>query len=123
VSAEDAWTDWCIFFLEAIREQARTNRRKATEILGLYERMKNDIVEMTHSQYAIHAPDRIFEQPIFKSTDFVRSAGIPKATASRILSILRKNHILKDIRKGRGRRAAILIYAELLNPVEGHDAF
>ncbi|NOY85751.1 MAG: Fic family protein [Deltaproteobacteria bacterium] len=123
VSSESAWTDWCIFFLKAIREQANENQRKAGDILNLYEQMKSKFVDLTHSQYAILALDWIFERPIFKSTDFVRSAGIPKPTAFRILSVLKKNGILKDIRQAKGRTAAIFMYTELLNIADGYDAF
>ena len=123
ISSEDAWTDWCIFFLKAIRQQANKNQQKARNILKLYEQMKSKFVDLTHSQYAILALDWIFERPIFKSTDFVRSAGIPQPTAFRILNVLKKNDILKDLRQGKGRTAAILMFTELLNIAEGYDAF
>ena len=123
VSRENAWTDWCIFFLRAMYEQANENQRKARDILSLYELMKPKFVDLTHSQYAIVALDWIFERPIFKSTDFVHSAGIPQPTAFRILNVLKKNEILKEIHQGRGRTAAILMYHELLNVAEGYVAF
>jgi hypothetical protein len=40
--------------------------------------MKRRVAEMTRSQYAIHALDWIFERPVFKSSDFVASAGHPR---------------------------------------------
>jgi hypothetical protein len=85
--------------------------------------MKVRFAELTHSQYAIHALDWVFERPIFKSSDFVRSAHIPKPTAQGILNLLKSGGILREIRPGRGRRAAILAYPELLNIAEGYDAF
>ena len=56
--------------------------------------MKIQLPELTHSQYAIHTLDWLFGRPIFKSSDFIRSAQIPKPTATRILGILKENNIL-----------------------------
>jgi len=123
VSSDNDWSGWCAFFLKVIRIQAEENLTKVQAILELYDRMKIRFAELTHSQYAIHALDWIFERPIFKSSDFVRSAHIPKPTAQRILNILKSEKILLEIRPGSGRRAATLAYPKLLNIVEGYDAF
>ena len=85
--------------------------------------MKIQFAERTHSQYAIHALDWIFERPIFKSSDFVASSNIPKPTAQRILNLLKNQGILKELQPGSGRRAATLTYPELLNIAEGYNAF
>ncbi len=91
--------------------------------LDLYDRMKLNVAEWTHSQYDIHALEWIFERPIFKTTDFIHSSDIPKATAKRILAVLKKHHVLREMQAGGGRKAAILAYSELLNIAEGHDVF
>ena len=85
--------------------------------------MKPKIVEVTRSQYAIHALDWIFERPIFKSSDFVINARIPDPTARRILAVLRSESILKALVQGRGRRSAIFAFSALLNITEGYEAF
>ncbi|MFZ5906090.1 MAG: Fic family protein [Nitrospirota bacterium] len=121
ISRDDAWTEWCMFFLYAVTEQAKNNQHKVSEILKLYERKKDQIVEITHSQYSIHALDFIFSRPIFKSTDFVKIQEIPDPTAKRILSILRDNSILKTLRESKGRRAAIYAFPELIAITEGHN--
>ena len=123
VSRDNDWSGWCAFFLQVVRIQAEENLVKAQAILDLYNRMKIRFAELTHSQYAIHALDWVFERPIFKSSDFVRSADIPKPTAQRILTLLKTEGILREIQPGSGRRAAILAYSELLNIAEGHDVF
>ncbi len=123
VSHDDDWSGWCAFFLKVVRIQAEENLAKAQAILDLYDRMKTRFAELTHSQYAIHALDWIFERPIFKSSAFVRQAGIPKPTAQRILNLLKTEGVLGEIQPGRGRRAATLAYPELLNIAEGYDAF
>lgn len=123
VSRDNDWSGWCSFFLQVVRIQAEENLAKAQAILDLYNRMKVRFTELTHSQYAILALDWIFERPIFKSSDFVRSANIPHSTAKRILQVLKQQGILKTVLQGVGRKAAVLAYAELLNIAEGYDAF
>lgn len=123
VSADSDWTQWCVFFLKAIREQAELNQTKASDILTLYNAMKARVAEVTRSQYAIHALDWIFERPIFKSTDFTQHANIPDATAKRLIAELVNADILKPMRKGAGRRATVYIFPTLLNLAEGIDAF
>ena len=121
VSQDNDWTGWCEFFLRAIMEQAMQNQKKATEILTLYETKKNQIVDLTHSQYAIHALDYIFNNPTFKANDFKNSKDIPTETAKRILIILRENGILTILREASGRRPAVYIFGELINAAEGKE--
>lgn len=123
VSRDQDWTGWCRFFLEAVRTQAEDNQRKATSILALYGRLKPKVVELTHSQYAIHALDWMIEKPIFRSTDFMAAARIPGPTARRILSVLKKDGILREIVTASGRRPAVYTFSALLNVAEGKDVF
>jgi Fic family protein len=121
VSRNDDWTEWCRFFLEAIRVQAEDNLAKAQGILTLYEEMKRRVPEMTRSQYAIHALDWIFERPIFRTSDFIDGAGIPAPTARRFLGVLQNGEVLRVLIPGSGRRAAVLAFPALLNVAEGRE--
>jgi Fic family protein len=123
VSREDDWTSWCAFFLQGIKEQASENERKARRILDLYGKTKDQVVELTHSQHSIKALDFMFNTPIFSTPTFVRFSSIPKPTASRILTLLRDKGILLTVREGRGRRAGIYVFRELLNIAEGREVF
>lgn len=123
VSRDNDWNGWCAFFLKVLQIQAEENLDKAQAILDLYNRMKLRFAELTHSQYAIYALDWAFERPIFKSSDFARSGNVPKPTAQRTLNVLKKEGILRELTPGSGRRAATLIYPELLNIAEGRNAF
>ncbi len=123
VSRDGDWTGWCVFFLGALAAQAEANTRKAREILQLYEAKKDWIVDQTRSQHAIRALDFVFDRPVFRSSDFVASSGIPEPTAKRILRILRRENLLRIVRNAGGRRSAILAFPDLLNIVEGRDAF
>jgi Fic family protein len=123
VSKNKDWTGWIIFFLKALKEQADQNSIRASKILHLYNSKKNELVQLTHSQYTIRALDWIFEKPIFKSSDFVDNAGIPSATARRIISVFKKDGILRTLKEASGRKPAVYAFRELLNIAEGHDVF
>ena len=121
VSRDDDWTGWCRFFLEAIRSQAEDNLTKAQGILALYDEMKRRVPEMTRSQYAIRALDWIFERPIFRTSDFMEAAGIPRPTARRILSVMQEGDVLRVLAASGGRRAGVLAFPALLNIAEGRE--
>ena len=123
VSRDGDWTSWCEFFLKGVREQAAQNERKARSILSLYDRIKTQVAELTHSQYSIHAVDFLFQAPIFAAPMFTARSGIPKPTANRILTLLRDKGILLTLVEGRGRRPGIFMFRELLNIAEGDDVF
>lgn len=123
VSRDGDWTGWCRFFLEATRGQAEANLEKARAILELYAAMKPRLHALTHSQYVVHALDWLFERPVFKSTDFARSAGIPAPTARRILRVLEADGVLTVVTPGSGRRPRVLSFPALLNTAEGRHVF
>ncbi len=123
VSRDDDWTGWCRFFLKAVRVQAEDNLTKAQGIIDLYDRMKRRVADLTRSQHAIRALDWIFQFPMFTTSHFVSGADIPAPTARRFLRVLRDGGILKALRAGRGRRASILMFPDLLNLAEGRDVF
>ncbi|HMU53176.1 MAG TPA: Fic/DOC family N-terminal domain-containing protein [Geminicoccaceae bacterium] len=119
ISRDGAWTPWCAFFLEGLIEQASENQSKAQAILELHQQMQRRVAELTHSQYAGLAVDFIFSRPVFASPHFVGGSRIPRQTALRFLAVLRDGGILRTIREGAGRRAAILAFSDLLNIAEG----
>lgn len=123
VSRDDDWTGWCVFFLTALTEQARDNEARAKAIIELYGQKKEWITDLTHSQHAIRALDWFFGRPIFKTSDFVRSAQIPKPTANRIVRLVRDGGLLRELRPGSGRRSSILVFSDLLNIAEGRPVF
>ena len=122
VSANNDWTNWCIFFLEALFEQAVTNKTRASKIIKLHAQKRDWIAQTTGSKYAAKALDWIFSTPIFLSSDFVKNAGIPDRTARRILNILKKEGFLQEAWAVGGRISAVLVYKELLDITEGTEA-
>ena len=122
VSRDDDWTGWCRFFLQAVQAQAEDNLARTQGIIDLYDSMKGRVDDLTHSRYAIRALDWIFERPIFRSTDFVTTAGIPEPTSRRFLKLLIEAGILTVLWSSRGRRPKVLCFSDLLDITEGRGA-
>ncbi len=121
ISAAGDWNGWIAFFLQAVIAQAIQNSERVKAIQALYEKMKNQIQSITHSQYTVHLLDAIFDRPIFGTTDFIERTKIHKQTAMGLLRQLKAEGILKGLRSGSGRRAAVLCFPELLNLAEGRQ--
>ena len=118
ISQEADWNGWIAFFLTALLEQAQSNTRKVRALLALYEQMKRDIPRSIHSQYVIQAIDALFDRPVFRTSDFVDRSGIPVNSAIRLVRQLREAGFVQDLRSGKGRRAAVLIFSQLIQITE-----
>ncbi|MEO5329058.1 MAG: Fic family protein [Magnetococcus sp. THC-1_WYH] len=119
ISAGQGWNNWIAFFLQAVIEQATRNSVRVVAIQALYKTMKEKIHTLTHSQYTVHLLDAIFDRPTFATTDFIERTQIHKPTAMGLIRQLKAGNILRELRPGSGRRAAVLCFPELLNIVEG----
>ena len=119
VSRDGDWTGWCEFFLDALKAQAEENLKKTTAILNLHSAMPDRLADLTRSQHASKALAWIFEKPVFQGAEFVKSSGIPKATAHRFLGVLREAGVLKLVKASKGQKAAIYAFPALLNIVDG----
>jgi Fic family protein len=122
VSRDGDWTGWCVFFLTAIIEQAKSNYAKAKGILDLYQEIKDWFLAAASSQYSIQALDWFFKRPIFRTSDFVSQAPIPKPTAARLVRLARDEGLLVETRPASGRRPAILAFSKLLDIADRQDA-
>lgn len=123
ISHESDWNGWIAFFLQAITEQAKNNNAKVKSIIGLYDTMKKQIHEITHSQYTVHLLDVIFDRPIFDSSHLINHSGIPATSVKSFILKLKKEGVLTEIRPSSGRKPAVLVFAKLLNITEGKDVF
>ena len=123
ISLNGDWDGWITFFLCATIEQATNNAQKVKQIMDLYEHMKVQIQDITHSQYTVHLLDALFSRPIFSSSDLVQELNqtfrIHKKTTSTLLRYLREADILRELRAASGRRAAVLWFPKLLFVTEG----
>ena len=104
--------------------QAEANTNKARAIQDLYERLKKQVLDLTHSQFAVPLLDYMFERPIFRSSDVTKLEYMPSAPMiANMLGKLRHNGILHTVREGAGRRPHVLALAELINLCEGRKVF
>jgi Fic family protein len=119
-----SWTGWSAFFIEGVAVQAEANTNKARAIQDLYERLKKQVLELTHSQFSVPLLDFIFERPIFRASDVARTKNMPSAPmVSHLLGKLKGKGILTTVREGAGRRSQVLALAELINLCEGKKVF
>jgi Fic family protein len=117
VSARDAWDDWCVFFLTAVKEQAVHNLEVAASIRALYERMKSRFAEVLASKWSVQALDFVFTSPVFFNNRFTGRAGIPAATAARFTRLLLDAGLLQTVRESAGRKSAIYRFEPLMELV------
>ncbi len=112
----ETWDRWIAFFLQALAEQAQVNTDKARAILDLYARLKEQVLSLTHSQYAIPLLDQLFRQPVFAPSNVFELKGMPsKPMVMGLLRKLREAGILGVLREAKGRRGQILVLTELVN--------
>ena len=117
-----AWEEWIGFFLRAVAHQAEANAGAARQILELYGRLKAQMIELTHSQYAVPLLDYLFKRPVFQSSELAGQKSMPSTPmVMNLLKKLKAQGILKVIREGSGRRAQVLAFPELINLCEGKE--
>jgi Fic family protein len=103
-------------------EQAQANVSKARKIHELYEGLKQRLLTLTHSQYAVPLLDNMFQQPIFRSSHLAGKTNMPsRPMVWNMIGKLKKAGILKTVAEGRGPHAEVLTLAQLVNLCEGND--
>jgi hypothetical protein len=120
----ESWEHSIRFFLVAVEMQAKAFSDTAQRISELYERLKKEVLKITHSQFAVPLLDQMFQRPIFNSRSLLFSEVHPsKPAVQHLLRALTKAKILKVMAPAAGRRAARYCFPSLLNICEGRDSF
>lgn len=117
VSESGDWESWCIFFLEAVAQQAIRNLTIAEEIQTLYEDMKLTFAEVLSSKWSVNALDFIFTNPVFRNNKFTANSGIPAASAGRFARRLLEEKLIITIEEASGRRPALYSFEPLMQIV------
>ena len=117
VSAAGAWSEWCVFFLTAVEQQAIHNLEVTETIRDLYEEMKVLFSELLASKYSVVALDYLFTYPVFRNSRFTGHAGIPQQTAARFTRVLLQEGLLETVEEASGRRSAIYRFEPLMELV------
>lgn len=117
VSITNDWNEWIKFFLIAVENQAIRNLQIAENIKGLYEQTKAEFSQLLASKWNLEILDYIFTNPIFRNNKFVKSTGIPNATAMPIIKKLVESEYLVLREESSGRRAAMYAFEPLMKLV------
>lgn len=114
-TAREAWTEWCLFFLEALAVQADRNAGRVKAILELYDRLKLHILQKSNSKYAIPVLDAMFVQPVFQTGSLLAREGMPqRLVLMRLLSRMVNAGMLRVVVPASGSRGAVYSLHELV---------
>jgi len=119
VSRDKAWTDWCLFFLRAIKEQSAENIQTAEKIENLYDNMNERFKDALSTKWFKDVLDFMMERPIFWTKELAERNNIGQPNATRFVKILVEKGYITKIRPPAGRRAAIYRFDGLLNIIRG----
>lgn len=114
VSATGEWSEWCVFFLHAVENQAIQNLEIAESIRVCYEEMKLRFAELLASKFSMAALDFMFTYPVFRNSRFTKSAGIPLQTAARFTRVLLEAGLLELVEESSGRKSGIYRFEPLM---------
>lgn len=114
VSTNGNWDAWCVFFLEAVEQQAIANLAIVERISALYDAMKVRFAEALKSKYSLNALDYVFTNPVFRNNKFTSQSGIPTTTASRFTRTLLQEKIIVTVEEASGRKPALYSFEPLI---------
>ena len=114
VSKDGEWTNWCVFFLEAMEKQAIQNLKIAESIRNLYEEMKKVFEDKLGTKWHLRALDFVFTNPCFRNNKFTGASGIPESTAARFAKTLLEENLIITLQEASGRRPALYAFEPLL---------
>jgi Fic family protein len=117
VSEQGDWESWCIFFLEAIEQQAIRNLIISENIRTLYEEMKIVFSNALSSKWSVNALDFVFTNPVFRNNKFTTNSGIPTASAARFTRVLLDKNLIIALEEASGRRPALYSFEPLMELV------
>lgn len=117
VSEFGDWESWCIFFLEAVEQQAIRNLTIAENISTLYEKMKIVFSDVLSSKWSVNALDFVFTNPVFRNNKFTTNSGIHTASAARFTRVLLEKNIIATLEEASGRRPALYSFEPLMKLV------
>ena len=103
VTEEEAWEEWVVFMLNAVRETAEWTRGKIHAIRALHRSLGEQIRLELPSIYRRELLDLIFEQPYCRIENVVAADLAQRQTASSWLRSLADEGILREIKVGRNK--------------------
>lgn len=124
ITEDGDWQGWLEFFVDAVVAQAESNLAKVQAVRDLYDDMRRQFVEVTHSQYAMSAVDTFFARPVIRANDFRELAGFnSRVTANNMLRQLEAAGLIRRIREPAGPTPAIYALPSLMAITEGRPVY
>lgn len=119
VSSSGSWNEWIEFFLRGIVEQSNKNIEKSKEIIDLYNEMKEQFINITHSNFAINILDSLFKKPIITASELAEKSNIKSATtANTLFRKLLNNNIISIEKKASGTRSSVFNFSKLVKIID-----
>ena len=100
ISKTGRWIEFIIFFLIAFDKQAQETKKVIMNIIKTREDLKRTLKKDYHLIYSRDFLDHIFSYPITNATFMAQKLNITYQTASKHLSELEQNKILKQKKSG-----------------------
>ncbi|MGJ3230689.1 MAG: Fic family protein [Oceanicaulis sp.] len=120
ITARGDWTEWIVFFCDAVIEQAAQNLARVGALQQLWLDMSEAFVEATHSQHALGALRAFFAQPIITAPQFQKAVGIEhRPNSLKILTQLEEAGLITLVSRGAGRRASRYAMMQVIAAAEG----
>ena len=123
-TSPDNWNEWIQFFMQAIVDQAEKNVATIKAIKTLYDDLKREVLDLTHSQYAVPILDYMFSRPVFKPADLAKKDTMPtRASLSALFNKFKEAGIVTVYTVGAGSKSEVLVFPKLFNICEGRKVF
>ena len=100
ISKSGEWMEFITFFLIAFDKQAKETKKVIMDIIRVRNRLKQKLKQEHHLIYSRDFLDHIFSYPITHATFMANKLDITYQTASKYLSELEQNKILKKKKSG-----------------------
>ncbi len=113
ISEKGAWTDWCKYFLEGIRDQAESTR-SATELLLELRTWLAEPVAMMSPKNHMQVIRFLFSSPVFRVSDMAEATGMSRVACRRIADQLRDAKITEANENGNGSKPDLYLFRELM---------
>ena len=115
----NAWNEWCLFFLQAVTQQADWNVHRLKALLRLHDKLRQKVRDLTTSRFALPMLEAMFPHPIFRASVLQLKAGMPqKPQFSKLIEVMIEANILKTLVSPSGSRSGIYSLHELVRLCE-----
>jgi len=97
VDENEDWYNWLLFFLKAMKNQAKVSLKVALDIDSLFKEAKKSIEQTKANINLIRGLEYAFIRPIITAPILNKATNIPKTSCERYLKTLVDKNILIDI--------------------------